>query len=55
MIAGRLSKTNVSVTLTGIVIKRHLGMELDPEEVAVENHMRGGVKLEPRKPGHTSS
>jgi DNA sulfur modification protein DndB len=36
MIAGRLSKTNVSIVLTGNVIKRELNLPLGPEERAVE-------------------
>jgi hypothetical protein len=38
MIAGRLSKTSVSVVLTGNVIKRHLELELDPQEAKAEEH-----------------
>ena len=37
MSAGRLSKRNVNVTLTGNVIKQHLGLELTQEEQALEN------------------
>jgi DNA sulfur modification protein DndB len=36
MIAGRLSKTNVSVVLTGTVIKKHLNVELDSDEQTTE-------------------
>ena len=36
MIAGRLSKTNVSVLLAGNVIKRHLGLDLDFEQQEIE-------------------
>ena len=36
MIAGRLSKTNVSVLLAGNVIKRHLGLDLDFDEQEIE-------------------
>ncbi len=36
MIAGRLSKTNVSVLLAGNVIKRHLSLELDLDEQEIE-------------------
>ena len=36
MIAGRLSKTNVSVLLAGNVIKRHLGLDLDVDEQGIE-------------------
>ncbi len=36
MIAGRLSKTNVSVLLAGNVIKRHLGLDLDIDEKEIE-------------------
>ena len=36
MIAGRLSKTNVSVMLTGNIIKQHMGLPLDAAEQGVE-------------------
>ena len=36
MIAGRLSKTNVSIILTGNAIKRHLALPLSPDEKATE-------------------
>jgi DNA sulfur modification protein DndB len=36
MSAGRLSKRNVNVTLTGNVIKQHLGLELTQEEQQLE-------------------
>jgi DNA sulfur modification protein DndB len=36
MSAGRLSKRNVNVTLTGNVIKQHLGLELTQEEQLLE-------------------
>jgi DNA sulfur modification protein DndB len=42
MIAGRLSKTNVSVVLTGNVIKRHIRLTLDPDEQAIEQKWGGG-------------
>jgi DNA sulfur modification protein DndB len=42
MIAGRLSKTSVSVVLTGNVIKRHLGLRLDAEEYAIEERWAVG-------------
>jgi DNA sulfur modification protein DndB len=41
MIAGRLSKTSVSVVLTGNVIKRHLRLALDPDEQAIEQQRAG--------------
>jgi len=37
MSAGRLSKRNVNVTLTGNVIKQHLGLELTQDEQHLEN------------------
>lgn len=41
MSAGRLSKRNVNVTLTGNVIKQHLGLELtQDEQVLEEEYMR---------------
>jgi DNA sulfur modification protein DndB len=36
MNAGRLSKRSVSTVLTGNVIKKHLGLELSPDEEALE-------------------
>ena len=36
MIAGRLSKTNVSVMLTGNVIKKRLGISLTADEQTLE-------------------
>jgi len=36
MMAGRLSKTNVSIILTGNAIKHHLGLPLSPDEKATE-------------------
>src|SRR5208282_1318033 len=41
MVAGRLSKTNVSVVLTGNVIKRHLGLKLDRDEQRTEEKWAG--------------
>jgi len=44
MIAGRLSKSNTSILLTGNVIKRQLGLPLTPEEQQAEEmfNARGG-------------
>ncbi len=42
MIAGRLSKTNVSVVLAGNVIKMQLGLELDIDEQEIETKQRRG-------------
>jgi len=41
MVAGRLSKTNVSVVLTGNVIKGHLGLKLDRDEQRTEEKWAG--------------
>jgi DNA sulfur modification protein DndB len=41
IIAGRLSKSNTSVLLTGNVIKRHLRIPLTPEEKRAEEAFRG--------------
>jgi len=40
MNAGRLSKRNVNVTLTGNLIKEHLGLALTTEEQQLENEFR---------------
>lgn len=40
MTSGRLSKRSVNVTLTGNVIKQHLGLELTAEEEQLENEFR---------------
>jgi DNA sulfur modification protein DndB len=40
MIGGRISKARTCVVLTGNVIKRHLGLPLDPEEEEVESRLR---------------
>jgi len=40
MNAGRLSKRNVNVTLTGNLIKEHLGLDLTAEERELENQFR---------------
>ena len=37
MSAGRLSKRNANVTLTGNLIKQHLGLELTQEEQQLES------------------
>ena len=42
MIAGRLSKTNVSVVLAGNVIKMQLGLALDIDEQEIETKQRRG-------------
>ena len=36
MNAGRLSKHSVNVTLTANAVKRHLGLELSPDEERLE-------------------
>jgi DNA sulfur modification protein DndB len=41
MNAGRLSKRSVNVILTGNLIKRHLGLDLSPEEEAMEREFHG--------------
>ncbi|MCI0623311.1 MAG: DNA sulfur modification protein DndB [Acidobacteria bacterium] len=41
MNAGRLSKRNVNVTLTGNLIKKHLGLALTPEENELETEFAG--------------
>ncbi len=43
MIAGRLSKTNVSVVLVGNVIKQKLGLPLDDDEKAIEDRRIAGL------------
>ncbi len=40
MIGGRISKARTCVVLTGNVIKRHLGLPLDPEEEEVESRLK---------------
>ncbi len=40
MIAGRLSKSNVNVLLTGNVIKRQLNLPLANEEQEAEDRLR---------------
>ena len=42
MSAGRLSKRNVNVTLTGNLIKKHLGLSLTAEERELEREVRSG-------------
>jgi len=42
MIAGRISKTNVSVVLAGNVIKKKLDLPLDPDEQAIEEKWLAG-------------
>jgi DNA sulfur modification protein DndB len=42
MIAGRISKTNVSVVLAGNVIKKCLNLPLDPDEQNVEERWLAG-------------
>ena len=42
MIAGRISKTNVSVVLAGNVIKKCLDLPLDPDEQTVESRWLAG-------------
>ena len=41
MIAGRLSKSNVNIVLTGNVVKQSLGLSLDLDEEIIEQQ-RGG-------------
>lgn len=43
MNAGRLSKRNVNVTLTGNLIKEHLGLALTAEEQQLEDEFRRGT------------
>ena len=40
MNAGRLSKRNVNVTLTGNLVKQHLGLPLSPDEEELEREFR---------------
>ncbi len=40
MNAGRLSKRNVNVTLTGNLVKQHLGLSLSPDEQNLERQFR---------------
>jgi len=40
MNAGRLSKRSVNVTLTGNAIKQHLGIDLSPSEIELEEEFR---------------
>ncbi|MBM3202151.1 MAG: DNA sulfur modification protein DndB [Chlamydiae bacterium] len=42
MISGKLSKSDINVTLTSNVIKKALGLELTPDEQKVENSFRRG-------------
>ena len=42
MIAGRISKTNVSVVLAGNVIKQKLDLPLDPDEQTIEERWLAG-------------
>jgi DNA sulfur modification protein DndB len=44
MVAGRISKTNVSVMLTANAIKRHLKLPLTAEEKRAETRRNGGRK-----------
>ena len=47
MNAGRLSKRSVNVTLTGNLLKRHLGLSLTADEQTVES--RFGSRIFPKK------
>ena len=44
MNAGRLSKQNVNVAMTGNVIKRHLGLPLTADEQAIDSKLRKKAK-----------
>lgn len=44
MTAGRVSKSSNNVTLTANVLKKHLGVELTPEEQRVEDAFRRGSR-----------
>ncbi len=44
MNAGRLSKRHVNVTLTGNLVKQHLGLPLSPDEEALEREFHKGRK-----------
>ena len=37
MIGGKLSRSSSAVARTGIVVKKHLGLELSREEIALDN------------------
>ena len=41
MIGGRMSKTSNSVTLAAALLKRTLGLELNPEEIRVDGALKG--------------
>ena len=43
MNAGRLSKRNVNQTLTGNLIKQHLGIELTTEEQNLEDDFQRSI------------
>ena len=45
MIAGRLSKSNVNIVLTGNVIKRQLRLPLTPEEQEAEERLNAESEL----------
>ncbi len=49
MTAGRLSKRNINVTLTGNVIKNHLGLALTQEEQVTERQFEGSGNGRRRK------
>lgn len=51
MNAGRLSKRNVNVTLTGNLVKQHLGLPLSPDEQELEREFRrtGNGRIADRK------
>jgi DNA sulfur modification protein DndB len=50
MNAGRLSKRNVNVILSGNLIKQHLGLDLSPDEDLLEREFRSTHKVGARRP-----
>ena len=51
MTAGRLSKRIVNVTLTGNLIKEHLGLELNPGEAELEEEFRRNKNASQKRAG----
>jgi len=51
MNAGRLSKRTVNVTLTGNLIKEHLGLELNPGEAELEDEFRRNANGKGKRAG----
>ncbi len=51
MTTGRLSKRTVNVTLTGNLIKEHLGLELNPGEAELEEEFRRNENVSQKRAG----